>query len=205
MIKIDKVDIYGWEAAIRGARNPLNSWDKSDSTFEYEDWDIGEVDKGLLMRLRNAGPDHRKFMRMLTVTMDIEAPLFWWKEFDTYKISTVRNSCSTMHKIHSKPITCADFGWTVGYSTVQDIVVKQCEILRLAFISEDDVCIKERLWRDLIELLPSAYLQKATVQVNYENLLGMYKNRKNHKLTEWREFCKMVERLPHSDLITGGN
>lgn len=202
MIVVDKVEVHGWESAIRGMRNPLASWCKSDSEFAYGDWCIGPNDLDLMMKLRNAGPDHRKFMRMLTVTMDIEAPLFWWKEFDTYKVATVRNSCSTMHKIHSKPITHSDFWWIEGEDEICDKIVFAAEQLRLKFLNEEDPIIKQQAWRKLIEILPSAYMQKSTVQLNYETLMGMYKNRKNHKLEEWRLLCKVIEKLPHSDLIT---
>lgn len=205
MIVIDKVVVTGWEAAIRGARNPMDSWARMDSIFDRHGnlVDLGDNDLELLLRLRNAGPDHRKYMRMLNVTMDIEAPLFWWKEFDTYKIATVRNSCSTMHKIHTKEITYAIFGWVENDDTasepVKRLIVKQCEWLRNMFLETKDT----KYWRELIELLPSAYMQRATVQLNYETLAKMYENRKTHKLFEWHGLCREIEKLPYSALITG--
>lgn len=205
MIVIDKVVVTGWEAAIRGARNPMDSWARMDSIFDRHGnlVELGDNDLELLLRLRNAGPDHRKYMRMLNVTMDIDAPLFWWKEFDTYKIATVRNSCSTMHKIHTKEITYATFGWVDNDNTssepVKRLIVKQCEWLRNMFLETKNT----KYWRELIELLPSAYMQRATVQLNYETLAKMYENRKKHKLFEWHGLCREIEKLPCSALITG--
>lgn len=191
MLEVSKIRISGWEAAIRGMRNPLESWGKSDSSFTQsgELIELGENDFDLMIRLRNAGSDHRKFMRMLIVTMDINAPLFWWKEFDTYKISTVRNSCSTMHKIHVKEITHADFGWSRGESPIKDNIVNYCEYYRQRFLETKDT----KWWRELIEILPSGYMQKATVQVNYETLANMYHSRHNHKLSEWVYLMELMK------------
>ena len=217
MLKIEKTEVYGWEAAIRGMRNPMNSWKKSDSGmaldehyFEY--FDIGDNDYELMMKLRNAGTDHRKFMRMIVVSFDITAPLYWWKEFDTYKVGTVANSCSTMHKIHSKPIELSDFSiddFIIDEDDTIDLtlkdcfwnVVTDCEALRLKYLETKDA----KYWKGLIQLLPSSYNQKRTVMLNYEVLANIYKSRKNHKLDEWHTFCDWIESLPYSELITGGN
>lgn len=229
MIKLTETKVYGWEPAIRGMRNPMNSWDKSDSKFdavyygdngiELEHYDviIGDNDHELMSKLRNAGPDHRKYMRMITVYVDITAPLYWWKEFDTYKVGTVANSCSTMHKIHAKKFTLEDFstdrifetdnGWIKGEYGEHDLspftffegIVHQLNVYRYWYNET-----KDKVWWDqMIQLLPSSYNQKRTVMLNYEVLLNMYHARKNHKLDEWREFCKWVETLPYSELITG--
>ena len=212
MIKIEKQMTYGWEEAIRGMRNPMNSWEKSDSEI-YEggvfEFTVGPNDLNLMTKLRNAGTDHRKFMRMITVYVDICAPLYWWKEFDTYKVGTVANSCSTMHKIHAKPIELSDFSFedfdleNVGGTQlrVSDLfinIVADCECLRKMFLETKD----RKYWRALIQLLPESYNQKRTVMLNYEVLANMYHSRKNHKLDEWRDFCKWVESLPYSELIT---
>lgn len=205
MIKFENTSIYGWEAAIRGMRNPMNSWEKSDSILDHIGLvEIGENDLQLMKQLVKAGTDHSKFMRMITVTVDITAPLYWWKEFDTYKVGTVRNSCSTMHKIHEKPFELEDFSHEHLCSNSEKILKKVIEILNIErknFItSKDKFC-----WWQLIQLLPSSYNQRATVQLNYAVLRNMYHSRKNHKLDEWREgFCKWVESLPYSELITEG-
>lgn len=225
MIKLEKTEVVGWEAAIRGMRNPMNSWDKSDSIhipFNMCDDEkelrlakmchyiapiIKENDHDLMMKLRNAGADHRKFMRMIVVYVDITAMQPWWSEFDTYKISTVRNSCSKMHKIHVKEFTeddfehkgideCGDFT-----KSVFKCVIEQCEVLRKKFNATQD----KKYWRALIELLPEGYRMRATVMLNYEVLANIYKSRKNHKLDEWVEFCKWIESLPYSELITGAS
>jgi hypothetical protein len=206
MIKIENVDVYGFETAIRGMRNPLNSWDKSDSQFnvDYNStgvW-IGANDLTLMKNLVKAGSDHSKFMRMITVTLDITAPLYWWKEADTYKVGTVRNSCSTMHKIHSKKFTIDDFSCEhleYKWWHTLDRFINLLNEAREAFIETKD----KRYWWQIIQLLPSSYNQRATVQLNYAVLRNMYHSRKNHKLDEWREFCKFVETLPYSELITG--
>lgn len=216
MIKIENVEVVGWEAAIRGMRNPMNSWDKSDSRYSclcmddkrdcpVEPYIVGPKDRDLMMKLRNAGTDHRKFMRMIVVYLDITAMQPWWSEFDTYKISTVRNSCSKMHKIHVKEFTeddfehkgideCGDFT-----KSVFKCVIEQCEVLRKKFNATQD----KKYWRALIELLPEGYRMRATVMLNYEVLANIYKSRRNHKLTEWQDFCKWIESLPYSELITG--
>ena len=219
MIKIENTEIVGWQAAIRGMRNPLNSWDKSDSEFcilgssDYEgsiavDYDcewttyIGPNDQDLMKRLRNAGTDHRKFMRMLVVYVDITAPLYWWKEFDTYKIATVANSCSTMHTIHKKEFTLEDFScehlMDESIALLKDIV-KDLNECRKWYLDTKD----KTYWWQMIQLLPSSYNQKRTVMLNYEVLANMYKSRKDHKLDEWHEFCDWIRELPYSELITG--
>lgn len=220
MIKIEKTEVVGWEHAIRGMRNPLNSWNKSDSFSAYGNVDtpdgsvgetfiVGENDLALMTKLRNAGTDHRKFMRMLTVYVDLTAPLYWWKEFDTYKIGTVANSCSTMHRIHSKPIELADFSIDDFYIddgyveiSLKDMfinVVTDCEALRQKYLATKD----KKYWRGLIQLLPTSYNQKRTVMLNYEVLANIYKSRRNHKLDEWHTLCDWIETLPYSELITG--
>lgn len=200
-----------WKAAIMGARNPLNSWQKSDSEFEecdhadvyYPCVNVGQNDLDLMKRLCKAGTDHRKFMRMLSVIVTITAPLYWWKEFDTYKVGTVANSCSTMHKIHSKPIELSDFSMDNGLDELQGytFIVSLCEILRKKYVETND----KKYWRALIQLLPESYNQKRTIMLNYEVLANIYKSRKGHKLDEWNKFCDWIEELPYSELITGGN
>lgn len=214
MIKIENTEIFGWEAAIRGMRNPMNSWDKSDSVFCDTTYYIGNNDLKLMRNLVNAGNDHGKFARMINVTMDITAPLYWWKEFDTYKVGTVANSCSTMHKIHAKEFTLDDFsfddfeGLDTGVTSLyvdeygkcmnlSQIVMASCEELRKAFLKTGDV----RYWRYLIQLLPSSYNQRRTVQLNYQVLWNMYNARKNHKLDEWRDFCIRIRELPYFNAI----
>lgn len=223
MIKIENIDIYGWEAAIRGARNPMNSWSQSDTVRYAADLDpeIGPNDHRLLRNLANAGPDHGKFLRMITVTMDITAPLYWYKEFDTYKVGTVANSCSTMHKIHAKEFTLDDFShehmdhWSIN---AVDHLIRILNHNRANFVSAaemlkngnlDDakrkhiVEQKKAYWWQMIQLLPSSYNQRRTVLLNYQVLKSMYHARKHHKLDEWRDFCRWVESLPYSELITG--
>lgn len=199
MIDITNAETYGWEAAIRGMRNPMNSWDKSDSSVN----NIGENDLNLMKRLRNAGTDHRKYLRMITVTCDILAPLYWWKEFDTYKVGTVANSCSTMHKIHDKEFEELDFSFENLSSELNALdlgqtIIKTLNQLRDAYISTKD----KHYWYQMIQLLPSSYNQKRTVMMNYEVLANIYKARKNHKLDEWKDFCYLVEALPYSELFT---
>lgn len=228
MIKIENVvtpSAEQWTAIIMGCRNPMNSWAKSDSktcnaimrsrelmsgveeTY-YEQCEpyisIGENDIGLMMKLRNAGTDHRKFMRMITVYVDITAPLYFWKEFDTYKVGTVANSCSTMHKIHAKKFEMG------GFSTEHllpasfkclGFTVKTLNEMRDLYLETKD----KKYWWQMIQLLPSSYNQKRTVMLNYEVLANIYKSRKNHKLDEWRELCEWIESLPYSELITGGD
>lgn len=209
MINIENVETIGWEHAIRGMRNPKNSWDKSDTAFwcypkEGVQHKIGDNDHKLMMLLRNAGTDHRKFMRMITVYVDVTAPLYWWKEFDTYKVGTVANSCSTMHKIHDKEFTIDDFSCEHCEMLTLDVFIQHTipvlNIYRDLFITKND----KKYWWQMIQLLPSSYNQKRTVMLNYEVLANMYHSRKAHKLDEWREFCEWIEMLPYSELITGG-
>ena len=252
MIKFENVEVTGWEAAIRGMRNPMNSWDKSDSFFGCNDtscydcrvigiegcdiepsYIIGPNDLDLMKRLRNAGTDHRKYLRMITVYVDITAPLYWWKEFDTYKVGTVANSCSTMHKIAANVFTLEDFstehlieGSLIGFEAFIDYL----NTCREAYLETKE----KKYWWQMIQLLPSSYNQKRTVMMNYEVLANIYKSRKNHKLDEWAEhkestcpvdentpcpnpvefilceycevgkgFCDWIKMLPYSELITG--
>lgn len=214
MLKVENVEVLGWEHAIRGMRNPKNSWVKSDSGPEcpygkekccgecQQNFCIGPNDKQLMMALRNAGTDHRKFMRMITVYLDITAPLYWWKEFDTYKVGTVANSCSTMHKITDKPFELDDFSHEhLGFQSVRVLkdTIKVMNDFREEFIKDHE---KENWWQ-LIQLLPSSYNQKRTVMLNYEVLANIYKSRRHHKLDEWHTLCDRIESLPYSELITG--
>ena len=218
MIKIENTEIVGWETAIRGMRNPLNSWAKSDSKWwpveaadtnpaafndKYlrEKYCVGPNDYDLMKRLRNAGTDHRKFMRMITVYVDITAPLYWWKEFDTYKVGTVANSCSTMHRIHAKEFSLEDFSHEHLLLPLQDLgpVVDLLNKYRDAYL----VSKEKAYWWQIIQLLPTSYNQKRTVMLNYEVLTNIYKSRKNHKIDEWHDFCDWIETLPYSELITG--
>ena len=222
MIIIEDEEIVGWESAIIGMRNPMNSWDKSDSWYgcgsefddhlEPEDCDmdncknchfcIGKNDLDLMKRLAKAGTDYRKFMRMIVVYVDVTSPLYWWKEFDTYKVGTVRNSCSTMHKITEKEFTLDDF----SHEHLSDDSIKLLKdiVLILNFHREKYLETKDKnYWWQLIQLLPSSYNQRATLMLNYEVLANMYHSRKNHKLDEWHIFCDWIETLPHSELITG--
>ncbi len=214
MIKLEKTEVLGWEHAIRGMRNPLNSWKLSDSYWGLlEDespinpcdelfFFVGEKDHDLMTRLRNAGTDHRKFMRMIAVYVDITAPLYWWKEFDTYKVGTVANSCSTMHKIHAKEFTLDDFSHEHLKPIVKRCLSSTIIVLndfRQAFLESAD---KEDWWQ-MIQLLPTSYNQKRTVMLNYEVLANIYRSRKNHKLDEWHDLCHWIEGLPYSELITG--
>lgn len=250
MLKIENTEVMGWEAAIRGMRNPMNSWEKSDSGYSYisdvhaiidgklvhqnpaeHAFCIGKNDWDLMTRLCNAGTDHRKFMRMITVYLDITAPLYWWKEFDTYKVGTVANSCSTMHKIAEKEFTLDDFshehltefvlgqklnGWTLedndlialrndpdwGYSSTG--ILRDIIIKALNFNREKYLATNDKkYWWQMIQLLPSSYNQRRTVMLNYEVLANIYKSRRNHKLDEWHTFCDWIEGLPYSELITG--
>ena len=230
MLKIENIDIVGWETAIRGMRNPMNSWAKSDSGWEsdyfnttdndqrkyvefndYDSYFIGPNDAGLMMKLRNCGTDHRKFMRMITVYMDITAPLYWWKEYDTYKVGTVANSCSTMHKIADKEFALEDFSHEHLIDTcLLEHVINELNIYRDVYNNYDkqteqykDEFSKKDIWWQMIQLLPSSYNQRRTVMLNYEVLANMYKSRNNHKLDEWRTFCEYVKTFPYSELITG--
>ena len=214
MLKVENVEVLGWEHAIRGMRNPKNSWEKSDSGPEcpygkekccgecQQNFCIGPNDKQLMMTLRNAGTDHRKFMRMITVYLDITAPLYWWKEFDTYKVGMVATSCSTMHKITDKPFELDDFSHEhLGFQSVRVLkdTIKVMNDFREEFIKDHE---KENWWQ-LIQLLPSSYNQKRTVMLNYEVLANIYKSRRHHKLDEWHTLCDRIESLPYSTLITG--
>lgn len=227
MLKIENVDVMGWEAAIRGMRNPMNSWEQSDSGWttngigendiciesDFEGWHelkIGPNDRDLMKRLCNAGTDHRKFMRMITVYLDITAPLYWWKEFDTYKVGTVANSCSTMHKIHDKEFTREDF----SHEHLFDFMTGDVELLPIEILDYTINCLnlcRERYlktndkeyWWQMIQLLPSSYNQRRTVMLNYEVLANIYKSRRNHKLDEWHTLCDWIKTLPYSELITG--
>lgn len=240
MIKFEKTEVMGWQQAIRGMRNPMNSWEKSDSgickggddgigcencaaydcghTYDHS-FQLGKNDIGLMRRLRNAGTDHRKFMRMITVYVDITAPLYWWKEFDTYKVGTVANSCSTMHKIAAKEFTLEDFScehlfdsdehdsenitWDIDTFTPKEVLLLTINMLnqyRGRFILTKD----KKDWWQMIQLLPTSYNQKRTVLLNYEVLSNIYKSRKGHKLDEWSVgFMEWIESLPYSELITG--
>lgn len=238
MLKIENVEVEGWKAAIRGMRNPKNSWEKSDSipchileelTPENYSWRcagcknefdgrpncivVGKNDLTLMTTLRNAGTDHRKFMRMIAVYVDLIGPLYWWKEFDTYKVSTVANSCSTMHKIAAKEFTMEDFScehlfhnvnnteiWlNIDFPNVLDNVIFYLNKARELYLKTKD----KKYWWQMIQLLPSSYNQKRTVMLNYEVLANIYKSRRNHKLDEWHTLCDWIESLPYSELITG--
>ena len=200
MIKIENIDVYGFEAAIRGARNPMNSWDRMDSCYNNGEFEIGENDYKLLKNLTIAGPEHRKWNRMVTVTMDITAPLYWWKEYDTYKVGTVANSCSTMHKIQAKEFTLDDFSHE--HLNKISIEVLKNVILALNEARQDFIGYKEKeYWWQMIQLLPTSYNQKRTVHLNYEVLGSMYHQRRHHKLDEWVEFCDIIKTLPYSEFI----
>lgn len=230
MITFEYTEVVGWEAAIRGMRNPLESWEKSDSGYcldslachscwenrndckehiDGRDYILGPNDLSLMMKLRKAGTDHRKFMRMITVYVDITAPLYWWKEFDTYKVGTVANSCSTMHCIHKKEFDISDF-------SCEHLIDETftCEVIPMVLLEATIKCLNEnrahylstkdkKYWWQMIQLLPTSYNQKRTVMLNYEVLANIYKSRKEHKLEEWHEFCDWIEALPYSELIVG--
>lgn len=234
MLKIEKTDIYGWEAAIRGMRNSFNSWDKSDSRWccgdkkcsvmdgcdlccDVPHFCVGGNDLALMKKLAKAGPSHAKYRRFITVTMDITAPLYWWKEMDTYKVGTVGNSCSTMHKIADKEFTEEDFSfdhiidevtnsqcytyrdteWDAG--DITDLLIGILNHYRDLYLETKD----KKYWWQMIQLLPSSYNQKRTVMLNYEVLANIYKSRRNHKLDEWQTFCEWIKGLPMSEIITG--
>lgn len=231
MITIINTEVCGFGPAIRGMRNPKNSWDKSDSFscmecvpafFECEtcphrvadsiygeycsrngvDYVIGDNDKDLMQRLNRGGPVHAKYRRMIAVYVDINAPFYWWKEFDTYKVGTTANSCSTMHKIHEKEFTLDDFSHE--HLTMQNRMILKDIITILNHCRENFNSTKDKLWwQQMIQLLPTSYNQKRTIMLNYEVLAGMYRDRRHHKLIEWHEFCKWVESLPYSWIITG--
>lgn len=211
MIRIENAEVTGWEAAIRGMRNPMNSWEKSDShwngAFDSHTgnprWYVGENDHDLMMRLVAGGPVHAKYRRMIVVYLDITAPLYWWKEFDTYKVGTVANSCSTMHKIAEKEFSLGDFSCEhLGEDSlsVLQFTIDHLNRSRNAYLETKD---KDHWWQ-MIQLLPSSYNQKRTIMLNYEVLAGIYPMRKDHKLDEWRYFCHWIKDLPYSEIITGG-
>lgn len=216
MIIIDTLEVCGFKPAIIGMRNPKNSWAKSDSSSELTGYCVGKNDHDLMMRLRNAGTDHRKFMRMITVYADITAPLYWWKEFDTYKVGTVANSCSTMHKIADKEFTLDDFSHEHLTHRSLENFEDTIEILNMyrdlylnggedyfTDVDDEDYEPKDKkMWWQMIQMLPSSYNQKRTVMMNYEVLANIYKSRKDHKLDEWRGFCIWIQKLPYSELIT---
>lgn len=217
MLKIENVSFAGVEPAVRGMRNPMNSWDKSDSkwgpfetTSTYDCWrfNVGENDHDLMSRLANGGPVHAKYRRMMVVYLDITAPLYWWKEFDTYKVGTVANSCSTMHKIHSKEFTEDDFSWehleevpepSGVAQTIIDHTLTVLNYFRRRYLETKD----KRFWWGMIQALPSSYNQRRTVMLSYEVLVNIYRWRRDHKLDEWHTFCDWIESLPYSDIITG--
>ena len=203
MIKLERISVMNFENAVRGARNPLNSWDKSDSYYDADGkYVLGENDLSLVRRLCRAGSDHRKFIRQIFVSVDITAPLYWWKEFDTYKVGTVANSTSTMHKIQAKQFTREDFSCdrlSESGLAALDRLIEYLEECRVAFCET-----KERAyWHDMIQLLPSSYNQMRTVTMNYENLINIYYARRAHKLAEWHDFCDMILSLPYAkDIVT---
>ena len=222
MIKIDNVDVSGFSHAIRGMRNSWDSWSNSDSYWheikEYNDCDPGEKfreycvgpnDNALMMKLATAGPEHAKYRRMIVCWFDCTAPLYWWKEFDTFKVGTVSNSCSTMHKIHSKEFTMDDFSCEHltdyendgelcrDFKDELDCLVDELNCARELFIKSGD----KKWWWQMIQLLPSSYNQRRTIMLNYEVLANIYRQRKNHKLDEWRDFCKWIKTLPYSEII----
>lgn len=201
MIKVENIDVYGFEAAIRGVRNPMNSWGRMDSCYNNGEFEIGENDYKLLKNLTIAGPEHRKWNRMVTVTMDITAPLYWWKEYDTYKVGTVANSCSTMHKIQAKEFGLEDFSHEhMNNFTLEmlNIIISELNDNRDYFNKTED----KEYWWQMIQLLPSSYNQKRTVHLNYEVLGSMYHQRRHHKLDEWRVLCDTIKTLPYSEFIT---
>lgn len=232
MIKFEKADVWGFEHAIRGMRNPMNSWERSDSypavdcgkcgiveregfcnpkehdCSQFETYEIGQNDYDLMTRLIKGGSEHRKFLRQIFVSVDITAPLYWWKEFDTYKVGTTANSQSTMHKIHSKPIELSDFSIDDFEINNEGIyledcfinVIADCEMLRQKYIETKD----KRYWRGLVQLLPDSYNQKRTLTMSYENILNMLNQRNAHKLDEWREFCDWIFTLPNSHILREG-
>lgn len=209
MIKVEHIDVRGMHAAIRGMRNPMNSWDRSDSYDVDLDeggpslYIIGDADLKLMKQLLQAGPEHRKYLRMIMVYMDITAPLYWWKEYDTYKVSTVANSCSTMHKIHAKEFTLEDFSTdklTPTSIELMNVVIDHLNTAREYFISTK----YKTAWWQMIQLLPSSYNQKRTVMFNYETALSMIRQRTGHKLNEWREFVQVLQDLPYMKILVEG-
>ncbi len=204
MIRLERTNVMNLENALRGARNPMNSWQRMDSGYDGEgDYCLGPNDLGLAVRLRRAGSDHRKFMRQIFVSVDITAPLYWWKEYDTYKVATAANSTSTMHRIHAKPFELDDFSHdhlTDRGLRILEGIVKELEEIRLRYVADG----RKEDWYDLIQLLPSSYEQLRTCTLNYETLVNIYYARKDHKLEEWHEFCRWIENLPYGrELIVG--
>lgn len=220
MIQFEHAEVWGWEHAIRGMRNPMNSWERSDTTFglgeDYlADMESGQNDVDLMLRLIGGGSPHRKFLRQIFVSVDITAPLYWWKEFDTYKVGTTANSCSTMHKIHDKPFVLEDFShehlfdWTEEtadtsrhYDAVKwlETTIEQLNHARHLYINTKN----KDYWWLMIQLLPTSYNQKRTITMTYENLLNMLEYRRGHKLDEWRQFCEWVNTLPNAWLLPKG-
>lgn len=201
MLKTERVSVMNFENALRGMRNPMNSWEKSDSYFdENGTFVVGEADLALAGKLARSGSDHRKYLRQIFVSVDITAPLYWWKEFDTYKVATVANSTSTMHKIHAKPFSRADFSTDhMDGETLEkfDGVIAFLEELRQKYMENKD----KQFWYDMIQFLPSSYDQMRTVTLNYETLTNIYYARRNHKLDEWHSFCDMIRALPYAELL----
>ncbi|MBQ9921885.1 MAG: hypothetical protein IJO52_06840 [Clostridia bacterium] len=202
MLKIERISVMNLENAIRGARNPMNSWAKSDSYYDEKgNYVLGENDISLANKLCRAGTaDHRKFLRQIFVSMDITAPLYWWKEYDTYKVATVANSTSTMHKIHSKPFELSDFSCdklTENSLKIFENYVAEMEKIRIKYVETKD----KQDWYDLIQLLPSSYNQMRTCTLNYENFINIYYSRRHHKLDEWHVFCDVIEQMPYADLL----
>lgn len=203
MIEITKTHVYGWEEAFRGMRNPMDSWSRSDSLIGKNMVQIGEADKELALKLIRGGAVHSKFMRMITVFADVKAPFYWWKEYDTYKVGTVANSCSTMHKIHSKELTMDDFSTEHLTDLSKNVLMLTIDAInrnRQSFMETKD----KDYWWQMIQLLPTSYNQLRTVQLNYEVLRNIYRWRKDHKLDEWHTFCDWIKTLPYSELITEG-
>ena len=202
MIQIEHASTYAWEAAIRGMRNPLDSWEKSDTVYDVDGHPIiGAADMELMQKLVRAGSDHAKFMRQILVSMDIVAPLYWWKECDTYKVGTVTNSCSTMHTVTKKRFSATDFSTDrLNFRGIEvlDFVIGRLNQFRDLYIETGDV----EWWEQIIQTLPSSYNQRRTLTANYEVLRNMYHARKNHKLKEWRDFCNWIRGLPYAELIT---
>ena len=202
MITIERVSVMNLENAIRGARNPMNSWAKMDSSYDSQgNYLLGENDLDLAKRLAHAGSDHRKFLRQIFVSVDVTAPLYWWKEFDTYKVGTVANSCSTMHKIHSKGFERADFSHDrldEGGLRMLDATIEYLESERQKFVADKS---DRQSWHNMIQMLPSSYNQMRTVSLNYENLINIYYARKSHKLAEWHTFCDWISSLPYAKEI----
>ena len=202
MIYIDRVSVMNLENAVRGARNPMNSWGRSDSFYDEKgNYVLGPNDLDLAMRLAKAGNDHRKFLRQIFVSVDITAPLYWWKEFDTYKVGTVANSCSTMHKIHHKPFERADFScekMDEGALKVLDTVIEFMEAERVKFCEDKK---NKQAWINMIQMLPTSYNQMRTVTLNYENLINMYYARRTHKLHEWHDLCDWIMALPYAEQL----